>query len=258
MCLEVLIKNKPLKNIKFVQFILMYMKFEYTVIIPIYNEVNTIEKVLEKISTLDYKTKIIVVDDGSSDGSENLNLEDINENIKHYKSEKNFGKGNALRKGLTFISQGDDSIAIFFDADDEIPTNVIEQIIETYEKDVNINAIFGSRFLDFSLSKIIEMGFHRYIANRTLTAIINFRFKQNLTDMETAIKSFKIQNLNLNELKEDGFEIEPEVTKLLIRSNIDIMEIPIKYLPRSRAEGKKISFSDGFKTLKYLINDDNK
>ena len=70
----------------------MYMKFEYTVIIPIYNEVNTIEKVLEKISTLDYKTKIIVVDDGSSDGSENLNLEDINENIKHYKSEKNFGR----------------------------------------------------------------------------------------------------------------------------------------------------------------------
>ena len=102
------------------------------------------------------------------------------------------------------------------------------------------------------------MGFHRYIANRTLTAIINFRFKQNLTDMETAIKSFKIQNLNIDELKEDGFEIEPEVTKFLIRSNIDIMEIPIKYLPRSRAEGKKISFSDGFKTLKYLIHDDNK
>ena len=99
------------------------------------------------------------------------------------------------------------------------------------------------------------MGIHRYIANKILTGIINFKFKQKLTDMETALKSFKIYNLNIDKLEADGFEIEPEVTKLLIQSNINIKEIPVKYSPRSRSEGKKISFLDGFKTLKYLISD---
>ena len=153
------------------------------------------------------------------------------------------------------MSSGKNSVAIFFDGDDEIPTYVIEQIIETYEKNQNTNAIFGSRFLDFPLANIINMGIHRYIANKILTGIINFKFKQKLTDMETALKSFKIYNLNIDKLEADGFEIEPEVTKLLIQSNINIKEIPVKYSPRSRSEGKKISFLDGFKTLKYLISD---
>ena len=233
----------------------METKFKYTILIPVYNEINTIEKVIKNILKLKYPLKIIVVDDGSNDGSENLKLEILGKGIKHYKSKKNMGKGNAIRTGLSFISPGKESVAIFFDGDDEIPTYVIEQIIETYENNENINAIFGSRFLDFSLTNIINMGIHRYIANRTLTWIINFKFKQKLTDMETAIKSFKIYNLNIDKLEEDGFEIEPEVTKLLIKSNINIKEMPVKYSPRSRSEGKKISFMDGFKTLKYLISD---
>ncbi len=233
----------------------MDTKFEYTIIIPVYNEINTIEKVITKILKLKYQLKIIVVDDGSSDGSESLRLETIGEDIKHHKLKINKGKGNAIRTGLSLMSSGKNSVAIFFDGDDEIPTYVIEQIIETYEKNQNINAIFGSRFLDFPLANIINMGIHRYIANKILTGIINFKFKQKLTDMETALKSFKIYNLNIDKLEADGFEIEPEVTKLLIQSNINIKEIPVKYSPRSRSEGKKISFLDGFKTLKYLISD---
>ena len=233
----------------------MDTKFAYTIIIPVYNEINTIEKVTTKVLKLKYPVNIIVVDDGSNDGSENLKLERIGKSVKHHKSKKNMGKGNAIRTGLSFMSTAKNSVAIFFDGDDEIPTNVIEQIIETYEKNQNIKAIFGSRFLDFPITHIINMGIHRYIANRILTGIINIKFRQKLTDMETAIKSFKIYNLNIDNLKEDGFEIEPEVTKLLIQSNIDIKEIPVKYSPRSRSEGKKISFLDGFKTLKYLISD---
>ena len=236
----------------------MNTNFEYTIIIPIYNEISTIENVITKILKLKYPVKIIIVDDGSSDGSENLELERMGKNITHHKSKKNMGKGNAIRTGLSLMSSEKNSVAIFFDGDDEIPTYVIEQIIENYEKNQNINAIFGSRFLDFSFKNKINMGIHRYIANKILTGIINFKFKQKLTDMETALKSFKIYDLKIDKLEEDGFEIEPEVTKLLIQSNINIKEIPVKYSPRSKSEGKKISFSDGFKTLKYLISDAKK
>lgn len=236
----------------------MNTNFEYTIIIPIYNEISTIENVITKILKLKYPAKIIIVDDGSSDGSENLELEIMGKNITHHKSKKNMGKGNAIRTGLSLMSSEKNSVAIFFDGDDEIPTSVIEQIIENYEQNQNINAIFGSRFLDFSFKNKINMGIHRYIANKILTGIINFKFKQKLTDMETALKSFKIYDLKIDKLEEDGFEIEPEVTKLLIQSNINIKEIPVKYSPRSRSEGKKISFSDGFKTLKYLISDAKK
>lgn len=231
----------------------MNTNFQYNVVIPVYNEVNTIEKVLKKIFELKYEIKIIVVDDGSSDGSENLKLDNISENIKHYKLQKNRGKGNAMRMGLSLIQPNKNSIVIFFDGDDEIPTNVIEEIIETYEKELNVDAIFGSRFLDFPISKILDMGLHRYLANRSLTAIINFKLKQKLTDMETAIKTFKIHNLNFDILKSDGFEIEPEITKLLAQANINIKEIPVEYSPRTKTEGKKISFRDGVKTLKYLM-----
>ena len=112
----------------------MNTNFEYTIIIPIYNEISTIENVITKILKLKYPAKIIIVDDGSSDGSENLELEIMGTNITHHKSKKNMGKGNAIRTGLSLMSSEKNSVAIFFDGDDEIPTSVIEQIMKTMNK----------------------------------------------------------------------------------------------------------------------------
>ena len=130
-------------------------------------------------------------------------------------------------------------------------------ILAKYEKDTDIVAVFGSRFKQISLSTIFKMGLHRYLANRFLTIVSNVIFNQNLTDMETAVKSFRsylIKDLNLIA---NGFDIEPEFVKELSRLNVKIDEVSIDYEPRSVKDGKKISFKDGFITLGYLINSRN-
>ena len=120
-------------------------------------------------------------------------------------------------------------------------------------EDSDIEIVFGSRFLEMNNIKKFQMGIHRYLANLLLTSFANFIFKQKLTDMETAVKTFKtslIKNLNLTA---DRFDIEPELVKELANLKIKIYEVGISYNPRSRQEGKKISFKDGFATLLYLM-----
>ena len=117
----------------------------------------------------------------------------------------------------------------------------------------NYDAVFGSRFLKISFSKKYQMGFHRYLANKLLTLLINKICYQQLTDMETAVKSFKSNLINIINLKSNGFDIEPEIVKALSKQKITIHEVPISYEPRTSAEGKKISFKDGFITLNYIL-----
>ena len=120
-------------------------------------------------------------------------------------------------------------------------------------EDPDIEIVFGSRFLEMNNIKKFQMGIHRYLANLLLTSFANFIFKQKLTDMETAVKTFRtslIKNLNLTA---DRFDIEPELVKELANLEIKIYEVGISYNPRSRQEGKKISFKDGLATLIYLM-----
>lgn len=227
------------------------MKYSFGIIIPCFNEEKTVFNVVNNICNNLPDCQIIVVDDGSTDNS-NSEIKKINQNnLTLIELQKNSGKGAAMRKGLDFIKDKKE-IVIFTDADSEILIEDIIKIKRFYEEN-ECEALFGTRFQNISRSTIIKMGLHRYLANKILTIFTNLLFKQNISDMETALKSFKSKYINLIDLKSDGFEIEPELVKEISRLGIKIKEIPINYEPRSVKEGKKISFKDGYYTLKWLI-----
>tara|TARA_Y100000389_G_C17456054_1_gene518234 strand:+ start:83 stop:778 length:696 start_codon:yes stop_codon:yes gene_type:complete len=227
------------------------MVYKFSIIIPCYNEENTVFDVVSEICTTFNKTQVIVVDDGSTDKSldELHKIEHSNLNI--LKLTKNQGKGKAMRTGLDKAKTMSD-IVIFTDADKEILINDIAKVFDYY-KNNNVDAVFGSRFLNISIKKIFQMGLHRYLANKALTLITNLIYKQKLTDMETAVKSFKTSFIDTLELASNGFDIEPEIVKALSKAGVKINEIAINYEPRTSKEGKKISFKDGLITLIYLL-----
>jgi glycosyltransferase involved in cell wall biosynthesis len=227
------------------------MLHKFSIIIPCYNEENTVFDVVNEICLKFNDAQVIVVDDGSTDKSlaELHKLEHSNLNILELT--KNQGKGKAMRTGLDKAKTISD-VVIFTDADKEILINDLSKVFDYY-KNKNVDAVFGSRFLNISIKKIFQMGLHRYLANKTLTLITNMIYKQKLTDMETAVKSFKTSFIDTLELKSDGFDIEPEIVKALSKARVKINEIPINYEPRTSKEGKKISFKDGFITLIYLL-----
>jgi len=227
------------------------MSYKFSIIIPCYNEENTVFDVVNDICLKFNDAQVIVVDDGSTDKSlaELHKLEHSNLNILELT--KNQGKGKAMRTGLDKAKTISD-VVIFTDADKEILINDLSKVFDYY-KNKNVDAVFGSRFLNISIKKIFQMGLHRYLANKTLTLITNMIYKQKLTDMETAVKSFKTSFIDTLELKSDGFDIEPEIVKALSKARVKINEIPINYEPRTSKEGKKISFKDGFITLIYLL-----
>lgn len=227
------------------------MNFKFSILIPCYNEVRTVFNVVTNICNTFPDALVVVVDDGSTDGSYNELLKIGAQNLKLIKLDENRGKGFALRTGLKYL-ENKSEIVIFSDADEEILVDDLIKVSRMYE-DSDIEIVFGSRFLEMNNIKKFQMGIHRYLANLLLTSFANFIFKQKLTDMETAVKTFKtslIKNLNLTA---DRFDIEPELVKELANLKIKIYEVGISYNPRSRQEGKKISFKDGFATLLYLM-----
>ena len=229
----------------------MKTKFKYSIIIPCYNEERTVFEVVDEVCKQFAESDVIVVDDGSTDKSFNEISKVNHNNLKALKHKKNIGKGAAMRTGLKNINKNTD-IIIFTDADKEILIGDIYRVIDYYEKN-NVDAVFGSRFLKISFSKKYQMGLHRYLANKLLTLLINKISYQQLTDMETAVKSFKSNLINVLNLKSNGFDIEPEIVKALSKEKITIHEVPINYEPRTSAEGKKISFKDGIVTLNYIL-----
>ena len=227
------------------------MNFKFAILIPCYNEVRTVFNVITNICNLFSDALVVVVDDGSTDDSYNELLKIESENLKLIKLDRNMGKGFAVRTGLEYI-ENKSEIVILSDADEEILVEDLAKVSRMYENP-DIEIVFGSRFLEISNAKKFQMGIHRYLANLLLTYFANLVFKQKLTDMETAVKTFKtslIKNLNLTS---DRFDIEPELVKELASLKIKIYEVGISYNPRSRQEGKKISFKDGLATLLYLM-----
>jgi len=233
----------------------MKTKFKYSIIIPCYNEEKTVFEVVDEVCKQFAESDVIVVDDGSTDKSFNEISKVNHNNLKALKHKKNIGKGAAMRTGLKNIEKSTD-IVIFTDADKEILIDDIYRIFNYYEKN-NVDAVFGSRFLKISFSKKYQMGLHRYLANKLLTLLINKICRQQLTDMETAVKSFKSNLINTLNLKSNGFDIEPEIVKALSKQKVAIHEVPISYEPRTSAEGKKISFKDGIVTLNYIFKSHN-
>jgi len=217
-----------------------------SIIVPVFNEEKTIRLVLEKLLALSLDKEIIVVDDGSMDGTGEIRDSFIPA-IKVIKHKANSGKGSAIRSGLARV-EGDS--VIFCDADLEYDVNQIPSLYR-YFLENKLTVLYGSRFIDYRPKKNLI----HYLGNRVLTATTDLLFGAKLTDMETGYKLFKADILKSLNLSSSHFEIEPEITAKILKRGIKIIEIPISYDPRVKSEGKKIKYRDGLIALKTLIRE---
>ena len=222
-----------------------------SIIIPCYNEINNIAKVIDKVlSKIEEGDNIIIVDDGSSDGTAQYLANLKNEKIKIILNSQNFGKGFALRTAFKNQENLKDLILIQ-DADLEYNPDDYEKLLLPFYE-TNADIVYGSRFLGGSKYQRIHFFWH-YLANKILTFITNIFTNLNMTDMETGYKVFKKSVLvNLN-LKENSFGIEPEITIKLAKKKLKFYEVPVSYAGRSYEEGKKIRLKDAFIALYCII-----
>ena len=228
--------------------------FKLSVIIPCYNEKNTIQEILNRIdkslkNNEFLKYEILIVDDFSNDGTKEI-LKNLSNNgkIQTYFHDTNLGKGAAIQTALKYIT-GD--IIIIQDADLEYdPFDYNKLLVPFFE--TNADIVYGSRFLGGGKYVRIHFFWH-YLANKILTFLCNLFINLNLTDMETGYKVFKASALKSINLKEKSFAFEPEVTIKLARKSYKFFEVPITYNGRSYEEGKKIGLKDAFIALKTII-----
>lgn len=212
-----------------------------SIVIPCFNEVDSIEMVLSNINKYYNEEKeIIIVDDGSTDGTRKiLNNFKQTENLKIIFLDKNYGKGFALKSGFK-VAVGD--IVLIQDADLEYdPRDYKNLLLPFMESDADV--VYGSRFLGYKYSRLHY--FSHYLANKILTFISNLFTNLNMTDMETGYKVFKKDVINSIDIKEKSFGVEPEITIKLAKKKFKFFEVPISYNGRSYSEGKKITAIDG-------------
>tara|TARA_B100001121_G_scaffold305666_1_gene323568 strand:- start:255 stop:941 length:687 start_codon:yes stop_codon:yes gene_type:complete len=216
-----------------------------SIVIPCFNEVKTIEKILLNIKKFYINEKeIIIVDDGSTDGTKEVlqNLKDKNE-IKLIFLDKNYGKGFALKTGF---KEASGEIVITQDADLEYDPRDYEKLLIPF-KESDADVVYGSRFLGARYNRLHY--FSHYLANKILTFLCNVVTNLNMTDMETGYKVFKKEVINSIEINEKSFGVEPEITVKLAKKGFKFFEVPISYNGRSYSEGKKITAKDGIVAL---------
>lgn len=219
-----------------------------SIVIPVYNEKNTIKKIVKLVQNVDIplKKEIILVDDFSQDGSIEILKQLQGDEIKVFFHEKNQGKGAALRTGFSHVS-GD--IVLIQDADLEYNPAEYPVLLEPI-LDGRADAVYGSRFLG---------GPHRvhffwhYVGNKFLTTFSNMLSNLNLTDMETCYKVIKKEILDKVTIKSKRFGFEPEITIKLAKLKCRIYEVPISYSGRDYDEGKKIGWKDGIAAIFHII-----
>lgn len=227
------------------------MPGKLSVIIPVYNERSTLEEVLARVSQAPMEKEVIVVDDGSDDGTREI-LERLARNagpsdrLRIVFHERNRGKGAAVRTGM---AQATGDWILIQDADLEYDPRDYPMLLAPL-LDGRADVVYGSRFLDGSRR---TRYFQHYLANRFLTFVSNLVTKQKLSDMETGYKVFRREVLDGIRLRSNRFEFEPEITVKLTRQGYRIHEIPISYNSRSYREGKKITWVDGVKALWALF-----
>ncbi len=220
-----------------------------SIVIPCFNEKNTILKILEKVKgNINENDEIIIVDDGSNDGTLDLlkEMKDIKTKIIFHK--QNMGKGAALN---TAFKEDLKEIVIIQDADLEYDPSDYKKLLLPFEE-TNADIVYGSRFVGGSKYVRIHFFWH-FIANKLLTFFCNAFANLNLTDMETGYKAFKKDCLKDLNLQEKGFGIEPEITIKFAKRKLKFFEVPISYNGRSYQEGKKIGLKDAFVAVYCIL-----
>jgi glycosyltransferase involved in cell wall biosynthesis len=219
---------------------------DVSVIIPVYNERNTILEVVQRVQKQPVDKEIIIVDDCSTDGTtELLQQTDWPDNVRVFFHQKNMGKGAALRTGIPHASK---AITIIQDADLEYNPDDFAVVLKPIVDGV-ADVVYGSRFLGIHRSFML----HHYIGNKMLTIMTNILFNNILTDMETGYKAFRTEIIKGIKIRSNRFDFEPEITAKVLKKGYRIYEVPIYYAGRDYAEGKKITWRDGFSAMWALI-----
>jgi len=219
-----------------------------SVIIPVYNEWKTIRELLSRLFVLNLEKEIVVVDDGSSDGtSEILDTFSNHPLLKLIRHSKNQGKGAAIRTGLSHCS-GD--IVIIQDADLEQDPDDIYRLVEPFLRG-GADVVYGSRFL----GQRPKMKWQAYLANKFLSGLTSFLYSVKITDVETCYKVFRAEVIKNIPFQANGFEFEPEITARLLKIGYRIQEIPIKedWYHGYNNNSKKVTWQDGIKAIGTLL-----
>lgn len=226
-----------------------------SIIIPVYNEKNTILELLdlvEKASFSGLNKEIIITDDCSTDGTRDI-LKSLNKNYKIIYHEKNQGKGAAVR---TSVLEATGDFVVIQDADLEYSPEDYDKLLPLLISN-SADVVYGSRFKNNSNDK--NFIFKNKLANKFLTFVTNILYGCKITDMETCYKAFKREFLQSVTIKSNRFDFEPEITAKMLKKRARLIEVPISYNGRSHAQGKKINWKDGinaiFSLFKYRFFD---
>ena len=224
-------------------------KLKISVIIPCYNEVNTVQKIIEKVLSLKLYTKeIILIDDFSNDGTREILKTLVNPKISLLiLNEKNFGKGYCIKKG---IEAATGEIILIQDADLEYDPEDYPKLLNPITSG-NADVVFGSRFIGSNEKRVLY--FWHSIGNKLLTIFSNMLTNLNLTDMENCYKVFKSDVIKDLNLVENRFGFEPEVTAKISKKNLRIYEVGVRYYGRKYSEGKKITWKDGISAIRCIL-----
>jgi glycosyltransferase involved in cell wall biosynthesis len=224
-----------------------------SIIVPVYNEVGTIAAVLDRLHAipLPVEREILVVDDGSTDGTREVLAErfrlkaDATSGVRLLLAERNGGKGSAIRRGL---QEASGSIVAIQDADLELdPAQLAELVAPILRRDYAV--VYGSRFL----RGYDGLPWASAAANRFLTMLTNVLFGSSLTDMETCYKVMRVEVARALALDANRFDIEPQITARVLRAGHRIHELPVRFDARTRAQGKKIGWRDGVRAMQVLV-----
>lgn len=222
-----------------------------SIIVPVYNEVRTIRAVIDRLLSIDLPLprEILIVDDGSTDGTREVLARATAERlpVTMIQAPRNAGKGSAIRLGL---QQASGTIVAIQDADLELDPQQLATLVAPIIGG-ETSVVYGSRFLNGRAGAPLVT----FVANRALTGVTNILFGSTLTDMETCYKVMRTEAARALRLTANRFDIEPQITARLLRAGHAIHELPVRFDPRSRAQGKKIGWRDGVRALQVLFSE---
>lgn len=220
-----------------------------SILIPVFNELNTLGTIVKKVKEADFcglKKEIILIDDGSTDGTLEL-LKDYQKDCKVLYHERNQGKGAALRTGL---EQASGEIIVIQDADLEYDPVDYKNLIQLILDD-RADVVYGSRLSGGKPSRAFM--FTHLVGNKFLTLLTNILYNTTITDMETCYKAFRADFIKDIDIKSNRFDFEPEITAKVLKKGARLYELPISYYGREYADGKKITWKDGIHAIVALV-----
>ena len=219
-----------------------------SIVMPVYNEKNTVLEIVNKVLKLESLKELIIVDDGSTDGTRDLiQKTEFGPKVKKVFHEKNTGKGACLRTGFEKV---EGEIVGIQDSDLEYDPNEFTELIAPIQKGV-ADVVYGSRLWGGKPQRA-HMFWH-LLGNRFLTLVADVLYNTTLTDIETCYKVFRQDVLKEIRIQSDGFSVEPELTAKILKKKLRVYEMPISYYGRTYEEGKKISWKHGFSALWTLV-----